>query len=99
MTDTNYTIILTETENNALAYVALDQQDWIENAVHNRCRIAIDEIVQIAVTKYLELGESIPGSKEEIVAQAFARGWVKTAAERQAEYDQSILTATEQPTL
>jgi hypothetical protein len=42
-----YTITLTEAEDKALSYVALSQQDWIDNAVHERCRVAIDEIVKI----------------------------------------------------
>ena len=81
----NYTVTLTNTENQALSFVALSQQDWIDNVVKNRARIAIDEIVKIAVEKYIEVGESIPGSKDEIVATAFERGWVKTVAIRNAE--------------
>lgn len=81
----NYTITLTQAENDALAYVAVSQDDWIQNAIHERCRIAIDEIVQIAVQKCLETGTQIPGSKDEMVDLAFAQGWVKTAAQRQAE--------------
>lgn len=81
----NYTITLTQSENDALAYAALSQDDWIQNAVHERCRIAIDEIVAITVQKCLETGTQIPGSKDEMVELAFAQGWVKTAAQRQAE--------------
>jgi hypothetical protein len=77
-----YQIELTETEDKALAYVALSQQDWMDNAVHNRCRKAIDEIVNLAVQKYLELGESIPGDKTAIVNQAYERGWIETASQR-----------------
>ena len=73
----NYTIELTKTEDMALAYAAASQQDWIDNVVHNRCRIAIDDIVQIAVQKFIEAGESMPGNKDEIVEIAFKRGWVK----------------------
>lgn len=80
-----YTINLTPAEDKALAYVALSQDDWIQNASHERCRVAIDEIVQITVHKCLETGIQIPGSKDEMVELAFAQGWVKTAAERQAE--------------
>lgn len=80
-----YTVTLSQAENDALAYAALSQDDWIQNACHERCRVAIDEIVQIAVAKCLETGIQIPGSKDEMVALAFAQGWVKTAAERQAE--------------
>ena len=82
---TTYTITLTAAEDAAFAYAAMSQQDWIDNAVHERCRIAIDEIVQVTVAKCLETGTQIPGSKDEMVDLAFAQGWVKTAADRQAE--------------
>lgn len=75
-----YTVELTTTENLALGYVAASQQDWIDNAVHNRARIAIDEIVALAVTKYLDANISIPATREEIVQDAFDRGWVTAAA-------------------
>lgn len=80
-----YTITLAAAEDAALSHVAFSQDDWIQNAVHNRCRIAIEEIVQITVQKCLETGTQIPGSKDEMVTLAFAQGWVKTAAQRQAE--------------
>jgi hypothetical protein len=83
----NYTITLTEAENKALSYAALAQQDWIDNAVHERCRIAIDEIVAITVQKCLETNTAIPGSKDAMVDLAFTNDWVKTAAQRQAEYE------------
>jgi hypothetical protein len=83
----NYTITLTEAENKALSYAALAQQDWIDNAVHERCRIAIEEIVAITVQKCLETNTQIPGSKDAMVDLAFEQGWVKTAAQRQAEFE------------
>lgn len=86
----SYTIELTQTEDLAMQYAAVSVQDWIDNAAHERARIAIEEIVKIAVDRYLELGESIPGSRDEIVAQAFAREWVKTAAARNAEAAMTI---------
>ena len=82
---TTYTVEYTETENKAMEYAAADVNDWIQNAAHERARIAIDEIVQLAVQKFLDSGQSIPGSKDEIVAAAFANGWVKTAAQRNEE--------------
>lgn len=84
---TTYNITLTAAEDAALSYAALSQDDWIQNAVHERCRIAIDEIVQITVAKCLETSIQIPGSKEEMVTLAFTQGWVKTAAQRQAEFE------------
>ena len=81
----DYTITLSAAEDKALSYAAVSQQDWIDNAVHERCRLAIDEIVQITVAKCLETNTQIPGSKDAMVDLAFAQGWVKTAAERQEE--------------
>ncbi len=80
-----YTINYTATEDKAMQYAAASVDEWIKNAAHERARIAIDEIVGIAVQKFLEAGQSIPGSKDEIVAAAFDNGWVKTAADRNAE--------------
>jgi len=74
----NYTVTLTDTEKSAMEYVAYEPQEWIENAFKQRAKIAIDEIVKIAVEKFLEINESIPGSKDEIVFQAYSRGWVNT---------------------
>lgn len=85
-----YTIELTQTEDLAMQYAALDVDDWIQNAAHERARIAIDEIVKIAVEKFLEAGQSIPGSRDEIVATAFANSWVKTAAQRNNEMIASL---------
>ena len=82
---TTYTVEYTSTEELAMQYAAASVDDWIQNAAHERARIAIDEIVQLAVQKFLEAGQSIPGSKEEIVAAAFANGWVKTAQQRNEE--------------
>lgn len=80
-----YTINYTTTEDKAMQYAAASVDDWIQNAAHERARIAIEEIVALAVQKFLEAGQSIPGSKDEIVAAAFDNGWVKTAAQRNEE--------------
>ena len=78
----NYTIELTETERLALEYVAYDPQDWIENATKERARIATEDIVKIAVDKFLEANQTIPSSREEIVAAAYANNWIQTAKYR-----------------
>lgn len=72
------TVTLTPTEFSALEYVALSPIDWATNAITNRARIAIDEIVQIVVQKCLELNIQIPGTKEEMVALAYTNSWIKT---------------------
>ena len=83
----NYTITLTEAENKALSYAALSQDEWIQNAIHERCRVAIEEIVALTVQKCLETNIAIPGTKDAMVDLAFEQGWVKTAAQRNAEYE------------
>jgi hypothetical protein len=77
-----YIITLTAAEDKALSSVAFSQDDWIQNAVHERCRLAIDEIVQIVVAKCLETGTQIPGSKDAMVTLAFDNGWVIAAKDR-----------------
>ena len=74
-----YTITLTNTEKSAMEYVAYDPQEWIENAAKERSRIAIEEIVKLAVDKFLEAGQPIPGSRDEIVAAAYVNDWIQTA--------------------
>lgn len=81
----NYQVTLADAEDKALSFVAFSQDEWIQNAVHERCRVAIEEIVQITVQKCLETGTQIPGSKDEMVDLAFTQGWVKTAAQRHDE--------------
>ncbi len=78
-------IEVTDTELKCMEYAALSPQDWAENAVTERCRIANDEIVSIYTNRALDEGVQIPATRELIVADAFTRGWVKTAAERNAE--------------
>jgi hypothetical protein len=76
------TVTLTATENKGLEYVAASVQDWIDNAATNRARIAVDEIVSLYTTRALDEGVAIPAKRELIVADAFTREWVKTAAQR-----------------
>jgi hypothetical protein len=83
----NYTLTLTETEKLAMEYISYEPQDWIENVVKERARIAIEEIVKLAVDKFLELNQTIPGSREEIVSAAYSNGWIQTAKYRTDNVD------------
>jgi hypothetical protein len=78
-----YTITLSDAEDKALGFVAFSQQEWIDNVVLNRCRIAMEEIIASEVQRKLAAGETISGSKEDIVNAAP----IKSAAVRQAEYE------------
>jgi len=73
-----YTITLSDAEDKALSVVALSQQEWINNAVHERCRIAIEEIVAAEVERITAEGGTLSGTKEDIVLAAP----IETAAER-----------------
>jgi hypothetical protein len=70
----NYTITLTTAQDQALSYVAASQQDWIDNAVTNRARIAIDEIVALTVQKCLDTGTQVPSSKDAYGHTGFRTG-------------------------
>jgi hypothetical protein len=81
-----YTIILSDAEDKALSTVTTSQQDWIDNAIHERCRVAIEEIVALEVERITSIGGEISGTKEDIVMAA----QVKTAVEKQAEYQAQL---------
>lgn len=76
-------ITLTEAEAKALAYIAFDPQEWAENAVKERARIAMDEIFQLEVARMLADPDTteIPADREAVVLAAD----IKSAAQRQAE--------------
>jgi hypothetical protein len=78
-----YTITLSDAEDKALHVVALSAQDWIDNAVHERCRLSIDEIVNAEVQRKLAANEPITGSKDDIVMAAD----IETAAEQNERLD------------
>lgn len=72
-----YTVVLSDAEYKAMCTVAKDPDDWIQNAAHNRARIAIEEIVKQEVERKFAAGEPITGTKDDIVLAAD----VKTVAE------------------
>jgi len=80
---TTYTIELTDAETKAMEYVALDVQEWADNALKNRARIAMDEIYNAEVTRMTADPEitTIPADKEAVVLAAD----IKSAAERNTE--------------
>ena len=68
----DYTVTLTEAETKAMEYVAADVQDWIDNAAHNRARIAIDEICDLYVKHKLDNNEAITATnKPDMVLAAY----------------------------
>jgi hypothetical protein len=78
-------IELTDTQFKGLEYAALSPQEWAENAVTERARIANDEIVQLTVQHCLDNGIQVPATREAIVTYAFDNDIVKTVAVQNAE--------------
>ena len=78
-----YTTTLTEAETKAMEYVAVDVQEWADNALKNRARIAMDEIYQAEVARMTADPEitAIPADKEAVVLSAD----IKSAVQRNAE--------------
>lgn len=84
------TIELTDTQYKGLEYVAVSPQEWAENAVINRARIANDEIVKLTMEHCLDNGIQMPVTREEIVAFAFENNLVKTAAQINEEQESAL---------
>ena len=57
-----YTIELTDVEQKAMEYISTDVDFWIQNAVHERARLAIEEMVQTYIQEKLAKGETITGT-------------------------------------
>ena len=87
---TTYTITLTDAEVKAMEYVAFSVQDWADNALQNRARIAMDEIYDAEVARMTEdpTITSIPADKEAVVLAAD----IKSAAVRNAEAEAEMNT-------
>ena len=84
------TITLTDTEYKALEYAAVSVQDWADNALKNRARIAKDEIIALLVKHCNENAIQLATGEDAQVAQAYELGVVKTAVERQAEAEANL---------
>ena len=84
------TVSLTDTENKALEYAAASVQDWADNALQNRARIAKDEIIAALVTHCNAEGVAIATGEAAQVDQAFDLGVVQTAAARNAAAEANL---------
>lgn len=83
-----YSIILNDAEVKALSYVALDPEEWIQNAATVRAQLAIEEIFQMEVDRMISDPEitEIPANREEVVLAAD----IKSAAERNQEASENV---------
>lgn len=81
-----YTITLTDAEDKALRSFAVSAQEWIDNVVRERCRVAIEEIVAHEVQRKMAIGEAITGSRDDVVMAAP----IEMASERRARLEAEI---------
>lgn len=79
------TITLTATENKALEYAAASVQDWANNAIKDRARIAKDEIIALLVAHCNANNVALAVGEDAQVAQAYDLGVVRTVAEVEAD--------------
>ena len=77
-----YSVELTELEELAFQYAAIDTQEWIENSVKHRCQTALQEIIAAVAAKYLTEGIQMPTTQLEVVQDAYSRGWIQTAKQK-----------------
>ncbi len=77
---TSYTVGITTGEYKALQYVMVDQNDWINNALKNRARIASEEIVNKYSQFKINKGEAITAvGTTAVIEAAYAEGVIGIA--------------------
>ena len=77
MIHTSYTVGITTGEFKALQYVMTDQNQWINNALTNRARIATEEIQTLYTNFKIGKGEAIIAvGSTAIIEAAYAEGVV-----------------------
>ena len=83
-----FTITITDAELKALAYSVVDPQEWVDNAVHERCRVAMEEIFVAEVARMVAdpTTTSIPADREQVVLDAD----IQSAKDRAEEQSSSL---------
>lgn len=81
MIHTSYTVGITTAEFLALRNCMVDQQEWIDNAIQNRARIAIEEIVNKYTQYKINKGEAVTAiGTTAVIEAAYAEGVVSIAS-------------------
>ena len=75
----NVTVTLTNTQTKCLEYTAYSVQEWCDNAIHNRARIAQEEIIAALVAHCNANDVAIATGVDAQVTQAYSLGVVDTA--------------------
>ena len=72
-------VTVSDTQVKCLEYAAYSVQEWCDNAIHNRARIAQEEIIAALVAHCNEKGIAIATGSDAQVTQAFELKVVDTA--------------------
>ena len=72
-------VTVSDTQVKCLEYAAYSVQDWCDNAIHNRARVAQDEIISLLVAHCNEKEIAIATGRDAQVTQAFELKVVDTA--------------------
>ena len=72
-------VTVTDTQVKCLEYVAYSVQDWCDNAIHNRARIAQEEIIAKLVAHCNANGVAIATGVDAQITQAYDLNVVDTA--------------------
>ena len=75
----NITATVTDTQNKCLEYAAYSVQDWCDNAIHERARIAQEEIIAKLVAHCNANSVALAVGVDAQVTQAYSLGVVDTA--------------------
>ena len=73
------TVKLTDTQTKCLEYASYSVQNWCDNAIHNRARIAQDEIIAKLVAHCNENSIALAVGTDAQVTQAYTLKVVDTA--------------------
>lgn len=84
-----YTVTLSDAQDKAFRHIALDPQFWLENVFIGRANQAVEDIAKTEVDRKLAAGETISGTKEDLVLAAN----IKSVAQMNSE-DLAIRQAT-----
>ena len=86
----DYTITLTDTEKKSMEYAAADVKEWISNAAKVRASKAAEEIVALNTAHCNANSIAIAVGVDAQVTQAYTLGLIKTAAQRNIEFEAAV---------
>ena len=83
----NIIVTISDAEQKAMDYVTADTQDWLDNAITQRSRIASDQIINKLVAHCNENSVALAVGRDAQITQAFDLGVVQRIADVPAPSD------------